>query len=163
MSLNVSHCVPEDARGLAEAYLASFRPSPRFHATYHLIPDETLLKKFEEDFKKEIGSQNRPNATQEVHLLKVNDPSTSEIIAFAIWKYLPHGYRAEEDSDIQVNEQPEGTDVPLLSRVYGTTGKLRSKHPGRHEAHWCKSSTACQETGTKFILGFTNVLTTLHA
>ena len=142
MSLNVNHCVLEDTRGLAEAYLATYGPLSRFHATYYRVPEETLLKGFEEDFRKEIESQHQPSATQEVHLLKVNDPSTNEIIAFAIWKYLPHGYRAEEDSDIQVNEQPEGTDELLLRHVYGMTGKLRSEHSGRHEAHWCKSRIA---------------------
>ena len=142
MSLKVNHCVPEDARELAEVYLATFRSSSRFHATYHRIPDETLLEVFEEDFRKEIELLDQPTASQETHLLKVNDPSTNDIIAFAIWKYLPQGYRAEEDSDIQINEQPEGTDEPLLRRVYRMTGELRSEHSGRHEAHWCKSETA---------------------
>ncbi len=141
MSLNINRCVPEDARELAEAYLATYRPSPRFHATYHRVPKETLLKMFEEDFRKAIELQDQPIATQEVYYLKVNDPSTNEIIAFAVWKYLPQGYRAEEDSDIQVKDQPEGTDEPLLRHAYSGTGKLRSEHPGRHEAHWCKSRT----------------------
>ncbi len=141
MSLNVNRCVPEDARELAETYLATYRPGSRFHATYHRVPEETLLKVFEKDFRKEIELQDQPNATQEVHLLKVNDPSTNKMIAFAIWKYLPQGYRAEEDSDIQMNEQPEGTDESLLRHVYSMTGKLRSEHSGRHEAHWCKSRT----------------------
>lgn len=141
MSLKVNHCVPEDARELAEVYLATYGVGGRFHATFYRVPDEILLKGFEEDFRKEIELQNQPIANQEAHILKVTDTNTNKIIAFAIWKYLPHGYNADEDTDIQVREQPEGTDVPLLRHVYSMTGKLRSEHPGRHEAHWCKSRT----------------------
>ena len=149
MSLNVNHCVPEDARELAETCLATYRSGSRFHATYYRVPEEELLKVSEEKFRKEIELQDQPNATQEVHYLKVNDPSTNQIIAFAIWKYLPQGYRAEEDSDIQISKPPEGTDEALLRHMYSMTGKLRSEHSGRHEAHWCKSRTAM--TGNLFI------------
>ena len=142
MSLKVNRCISEDARELAEVYLATYRVGGRFHATFYRVPDEILLKGFEADFRKEIELQDQPIANQEAHILKVTDTSTNKIIAFAIWKYLPHGYSAEEDTDIQVKDQPEGTNVPLLCHVYSMTGKLRSEHPGRHEAHWCKSRTA---------------------
>ena len=141
MALTVECCVPEDARELAEVYLATYRVGSRFHATFYQVPDETLLKAFEENFRKEIELQDQPIANQGAHILKVTDTSTNKIIAFAIWKYLPHGYSAEEDTDIQVKDQPEGTNVALLRHVYSMTGKLRSEHPGRHEAHWCKSRT----------------------
>ena len=142
MSFNVDRCVPEDARELSEALLETYKPGARFQATYHRVPEETLLKVFEEDFRKEIELQDQPNATPEVHYLKVNDPSTNEIIAFAVWKYLPQGYRVEQDSQIEGQGLPEGINETLHRHMCRMTGKLRSEHPGRHEAHWCKSRTA---------------------
>ena len=138
MPLTVGHCVPEDAGELAAVYLATYGHLSRFHATYHRVPLKNLLKTFDDDIRKGIEMQNHPTPTQEVHYLKVTDPETHAIIAFAIWKYLPCGYRVDEDGQAQVKAVlDDGTNEQLLHDFCRMTGDLRSAHPGRHEAHWC--------------------------
>ena len=75
----------------------------------------------------------------ETHYLKVVDPATNEMIAFAIWLYLPHGYRLEEDPLANGEEVPEGANVKLVRDFGQMTGKLRVEHEGRKGPHWRKS------------------------
>lgn len=139
MSLKLSHCVPEDAPELAKAYVATYQPiSPRYQTTYRNSPQETMLKIWEADFLKTIESQNQPSPTQQVHCLKVTDSSNGEIMAYAIWKYLPQGYKPEDDGQVVIKEIPDGANERLLRDFCKITGEIRSEHPGRREEHWCE-------------------------
>ena len=136
MSLKLSHCVPEDAPELAEAYIATYKPvSARYQATYGKVPRDTMLKIWEEDIRKGLECESQPSPTQEAHYLKVTDPSSGEIMAYAIWKYLPQGYRTEDDPQVQAESVP-GANETLMREFCRMIREIRNEHPGRREAHW---------------------------
>lgn len=139
MSLAVNYCTPDDASELAELSQCAFESAPRFKVMYGKVPRATLVSKSEEGYGKDITSLGQRFAPQQKHCLKVLEPGTGEIMAFAIWAWLPNGYKAEEDSQIQLSDQglPEGANVALIRDLFEMTGELRSEHPGRSEAHWC--------------------------
>lgn len=93
---------------------------------------------FREKFAKGMESQAHPATAQQNHYLKVTDPATGELMAFAIWQYLPQGYKMEEDPSAKVTEVPEGANEVFLRDFAKMTGKLRGEHEGRKEAHWRK-------------------------
>jgi len=138
MSLKLSHCVPSDASAFAKSFLDTYECMPRHKATFGAIPRERQLESLTKSFQTGIVSQDHPTVTQENHYLKVTDPVTSELVAFAIWTYLPQGYKLEEDSFVNVKEVPEGANEALLRDVAGMTGVLRGEHEGRKGPHWCK-------------------------
>ena len=137
MSLKLDHCVLEDVPELAKAYMATFERMPRYQVTYGKVPPNTMLKIWEADFRKTLESQCQPRPTQEVHCQKVTDSSNGEIMAYAIWQYLPQGYRPEDDSQVQAKLVPDANET-LQDDFCLMTGQIRSEHPGRLEAHWRK-------------------------
>ncbi len=140
MSLKLSYCKPDDAPQLSEITLAAFEVAPRFIVGHGKVPRDVQLKRDEEGYRKSIASQGDPNAAQQKHCLKVTDPTTGDIMAFAIWCWLPNGYKPEEDSQTQVPDAgfPEGTNEAMVRDLWRMTGQLRSEHPGRREEHWCE-------------------------
>lgn len=103
MSLTLAHYTPSDAPELAEAMQAAFERTPRFEVMYKNVPRETLVKRSEEKYRKGIAAaaaQAEADGSNGRHYLKVSDAVTDEITSFAIWEWLPDGYRAEEDEQV---------------------------------------------------------------
>ncbi|KAL6718774.1 hypothetical protein ACLMJK_003008 [Lecanora helva] len=141
MALIPTPCTPSDAPACAEAYIAAFSPSPRHKVTYGNIPHSDQIQLFTKKFGKDIELHTLATPTQEKYYLKVVDPTTGELMAFAIWVYLPDGYRAEEDWFANVEEVPVGANERFLRDFAGMTGWVRGEHEGRKrgKAHWLLS------------------------
>ena len=138
MSLIPTPCVPSDAPEFVEAFVSAFETAPRHQVTYGGIPRDRQIKMFTEKFAKDIESQAHPTATQQKYYLKVSDPDTGALMAFAIWVYLPHGYKREEDWFVNVTEAPEGANERFMRDFARVTGDVRGRHEGRKGSHWCK-------------------------
>lgn len=142
MSLTISHCVPADAPGYAEAFLATYERMPRNIVLMGSVSRERQLVIFTTGFRSSIESQEHPTSDKETHCLKVTDPAINEIVAFAIWVYWPNGYKIEQDSLANVKEVPEGFNEKLMRDFGSMTGTLRGDHEGRKGPHWCRSPLA---------------------
>ncbi len=146
MSLLISHCVPSDAPGYAEAFLSTYERMPRHIVTMGSISRERQLAILTASFRTGIQSHDHPTPNKEYHCLRVTDPVTNEIVAFAIWIYWPNGYKMEEDSFANVQEVPEGANEKLMRDFGRMTGELRGDHEGRKGPHWCKSSSSLSQS-----------------
>lgn len=138
MALILDHCIPSDAPELAEAYISTFERQPRHQVTYGGIPRPRQLTIFTKEFESGIASQNSPTPTKESHWLKVTDTASGEIMAYAIWDRLPHGYKMEEDAFASVKKVPEGANERFMRDFARMTGELRGGHEGRRGPHWCE-------------------------
>lgn len=138
MSLTLSHCVPSDAQEYASVFLDTYKHSPRHELTFGAIPRERQLEMGTKDFRAGIESQDHPTPSQETHYLKVTDSATNEMVAFAIWLYLPQGYKFEEDSFANPEKVPEGANEKLMRHIGKEVGRMRGEHEGRRREHWGK-------------------------
>ena len=69
--------------------------------------------------------------------LKVTDTATSEIAAYAVWIFLPNGYKPENDSTANFSPLPEGGNNALWRVVCDSVRQLRTSDAKRMtEGHW---------------------------
>ena len=122
-SLHLSLCIPSDAPDLARAHLAAFMPTPLHTAVMGKCSTELLQQRAETGFRDGImaaaaietipltqnSSHHRDDEKGERYYLKVTDTATSDIAAYAVWIFLPNGYRPEND--------PDATFSPLTRAV----------------------------------------------
>ena len=133
-----TRCVPSDAPAFAEVFVSAFETSPRHKVTYGSIPRDQQVSMFTEKFAKGIESQAHPTATQQRHCIKVSDPTSGELMAFAVWEYLPQGYKREEDWGANITMVPEGANERFTKDFAQMTGNVRGRHEGRKGPHWCE-------------------------
>ena len=140
MSLTLSPCTHSDAASLAAVVVEAFGPAPRSKVMYRKVPLETQLQVQKQGLVQQISSQNDPNAPWQKHVLKVTDSASGDVMAFAIWCWLPNGYKPEEDSQTQLSEKgfPEGVNEAVIKDFWRKTGELRGQHVGRSKEHWCE-------------------------
>lgn len=155
MSLIISHCVPADALGYAEAFLSTFERMPRNMVLMGSVSRERQLAIHTTGFRTSIQSQEHPTSNKETHCLKITDLALNEIVAFAIWYHWPNGYKMEEDSLANVKEVPEGFNEKLMRDFGRMTGKLRGDHEGRKGPHWCRSSLSLHSSSSARISQYT--------
>ncbi|KAK4690242.1 hypothetical protein P7C71_g6499, partial [Lecanoromycetidae sp. Uapishka_2] len=148
MSLTLSYCKPEDAPQISEIAYFAFENNPRFKVMYGKVSQATLLSWGKDLYRNIIASQQDQNASQQRHCLKITDPESGEILAFAIWSWLPNGYKPEEDYQAQVSYKgwPQGIQEALARDYPRRTGQLRSEHPGRSKEHWHTSEARAQRS-----------------
>ena len=155
-SLRLTSCVPSDAAELARTHLAAFRPSPLHAALWGDCPVELLQQRYETGFcdgiiaataaKKETtmqqqeSSHHRDDEKEEKEIkycLKVIDTATNDIAAYAVWVFLPNGYRIENDPGAHYSPLPEGSNDALCRQACEAIGRLgMSDARRREEGHW---------------------------
>ena len=140
-TLSLRPCTPADIPELAALNLACFT-GPRIQVQYKDVTPSDKLAILEEAFHRAFSSPKDSAHPQFVHPLCVVDTSTNEIIAEAIWIYLPKGYVGSEDADAHHPLLRPGINEQLQRDFDDETRKLRSAHPGRKEAHWLLSLLA---------------------
>lgn len=135
MSLTLSHCAPTDAPAFASAFVSTYERMPRHQASYGRIPRSRQLALFTKAFNDSISLS--PTPPQERHFLKVTDCATNELVAFAIWDWLPDGYK-DEDPFAIVGGVPEGADERCIRDFGKLTGEARGSGERGVVGHWCE-------------------------
>ena len=138
MPLELSHCVLADAPAFAESFTSTYERQPRHIAFYGGIPRDRQVEIYTKYFRDGIKLQDQPTPTQETHYLKVTDTATGELAAYAIWIFLPQGYKIEEDPYADTSHIPEGANERLIRDFGKWTGEMRGAHKGRQGPHWRK-------------------------
>ena len=78
-----------------------------------------------------------PTEWREVHYLKVVDDVTGEIVAYAIWIFMPRGYSVERDPQAHATDLPDGANVEVAMEFKRLIGVVRGEDEGRRRPHWC--------------------------
>ena len=97
MPLTLSHSLPADAPELGRLSLAIWSSSSRGKVAWGKVPDSARIKQYEKNIYDGMTVRKQCKLPQEKHYLKVTDDATGEIVAHAIWVYLPEGYCAEDE------------------------------------------------------------------
>ena len=143
MSLAVTRCTPSDAAELAEVTLSGFESRPRTLVVFPSMNRTAAISKATEKYRKAIDGSGPPlhcsDPSQSIHYLKVTDPVTGEIMSYAVWHWLPNGYKEEFDEQAKVGGIPEGAVEEALREFAESTGVLRAKDQKRRGEHWCES------------------------
>lgn len=137
-------CNSADIPTLAAINLVAF-DGPRNKVMYlHVAPSERL-KLFENKARRTLSYRDAPNSNphhQIIHYLCVVDPITNQIIANAVWNYLPTGYFPTQDLDVHHGRLPPGTNETLVQDFAILTYRLRSSPPRHEEPQWLLSLLA---------------------
>ena len=71
------------------------------------------------------------------YYLKVTNTATSEIAAYAVWIFLPNGYKPENDPNANFSPLPEGGNNALWRVACDSVRQLRTSDAKRMtEGHW---------------------------
>ena len=134
-TLQLRPCTSADIPALAILRHACFT-APSNKVVFRDVAPSDKLKYIEDGFRQELSGH------RSVNFLCVVDTTTNEIISHAIWIYLPNGYLASEDTDVQHPWLPPGTNETLVRDFERMTSELRSADPRRKEPHWLLSYLA---------------------
>ena len=150
-SLHLSPCIPSDAPELAKAHLAAFMPTPLHTALVGKCHTELLEEMTEMSFregikaatnnemasKEQTSSNYHEDEKEKKYYLKVTDTATSEIAAYAIWIFLPNGYKPENDPNANFSLLPGGGNDALWRVTCDSIRQLRTSDAKRMtEGHW---------------------------
>ena len=150
-SLHLSPCISSDASELAQAHIAAFMPTPLHAAVMGKCSIELVQQitetSFREGIKAAINNEMAPKEQTSSHChedekgkkyyLKVTDTATSEIAAYAVWIFLPNGYKPENDPNANFSPLPEGCNNTLWRVACDSVRQLRTSDTKRMtEGHW---------------------------
>ena len=150
-SLHLSLCIPSDASELAKAHNAAFMLTPLYAAVMGNCPIELRQQASETSFREGIKAatnngiahkeQTSPNYSEDEkakkYYLKVTNAATSEIAAYAVWIFLPNGYKPENDPNANFSPLPEGCNNALWRVACDSVRQLRTSDAKRMtERHW---------------------------
>ena len=135
-NFNIVQCVPGDEAELARLHYSIFSQPPVYHVIYAGVPEEKIIEKYEKGFKEGIEGQSQPSSTREATYLKVTDHITNQIAGYVVWVYLPKGYDADQDPQIQASDMPVGSNLPVALELKRAARSSRTYHEDRKGPHY---------------------------
>ena len=87
--------------------------------------------------KEQTSSHYHEDEKERKYYLKVTDTATSEIAAYAVWIFLPNGYKPENDHNANFSPLPGGGNDALWRVTCDSIRQLRTSDAKRMtEGHW---------------------------
>ena len=87
--------------------------------------------------KEQTSSHYHEDEKEKKYYLKVTDTATSEIAAYAVWIFLPNGYKPENDPNAYFSPLPGGGNNALWRVVCDSIRQLKMSDAKRMtEGHW---------------------------
>ena len=81
--------------------------------------------------KEQTSSHDHEDEKERKYYLKVTDTATSEIAAYAVWIFLPNGYKPENDPNANFSPLPEGGNNALWRVACDSMRQLRTSDAKR--------------------------------